>query len=98
MGFTQFLTEGVSETRKNFVNVERGRRVRLKTSLPSVNRLSRQCLILNISQTYRLPQSVMGKVLLYLYVDDVRTSQEAPASTICYGDSFISFLQEFKFE
>jgi hypothetical protein len=27
---------------------------------PSVSRLSRQCGILNISQSYRLPQPVMG--------------------------------------
>jgi hypothetical protein len=34
------------------------------------------------------PRLVTGIVLPFLYVDDVRTSQEARASTACYGDSF----------
>jgi hypothetical protein len=29
--------------------------------------------------------------LYYLYIDDVRTSQEAHASTACYGESFAFF-------
>jgi hypothetical protein len=36
-------------------------------------------------QTPPLPT---GIALLFLYVDDVRTSRKAYASTACYGDSF----------
>jgi hypothetical protein len=40
--------------------VERGRRVGLTTLRSSVSRLSRQCGILNISQSYRSPRPVTG--------------------------------------
>jgi hypothetical protein len=43
--------------------------VGLTTLPPSVRRLSRQCGILNISQTYRPPRSVTGIALLYFYID-----------------------------
>jgi hypothetical protein len=85
------------------VVVKGGRCVRL-TSPPSVSRFSKQCGILDISQPYRLPLPVSGKTLFVfvhavrnscygdsftlLYVDDVRTSQEACITTVCYGDSF----------
>jgi hypothetical protein len=39
--------------------------VGLTTLLPSVSRLSRQCGILNISQSYRAPQPATGIALLY---------------------------------
>jgi hypothetical protein len=48
-----------------FPGVKRGRRVRLTTYPRSVNRLSSQCGILNISQPYRPPRSVAGIALLY---------------------------------
>jgi hypothetical protein len=34
------------------------------------------------------PLSVTGIALRFLYIDDVRTSQETHVSTACYGDSF----------
>jgi hypothetical protein len=50
---------------KSFSVVERGRRVRLTNSPPYVNRLSRQCGIIHISQPFRPPRSVMGIALLF---------------------------------
>jgi hypothetical protein len=51
--------------RKMFLGRNEGRRVRPISSSSSVNRLSRQCGILNISQLYRPPRPVTGIALLY---------------------------------
>jgi hypothetical protein len=51
-----------------FWGAERGRCVRLTTLPPCVSRMSRQCEILNIPQSYRIPRPPMGKAS-YLYWD-----------------------------
>jgi hypothetical protein len=45
--------------------VGHSRRLRLKTSLPSVSRSSRQCAVFNISQRYTLPRPITGIPLLF---------------------------------
>jgi hypothetical protein len=64
LGFTQPLTE--KEYQKTILGLMRGRLVRL-TKARFMNRMSRQCTILNISQPYRLPWPVTGIHLLYFF-------------------------------
>jgi hypothetical protein len=72
-----------------FWRVKRCPRERMTNLPPSVSRLSGQCEIHNISQPYRPPRAVTGIALLFLYVDDVRTSQEAQTPL---PDTGIAFL------
>jgi hypothetical protein len=55
-----------NEYQESSCGVKSGRCVRLTTSPPSVSRLSTQCGILDISQTYGPPQSLTGIAFLYL--------------------------------
>jgi hypothetical protein len=55
------------DRKKCFCIEERGRRVRVTTSRPSVSRLSTQCGILNISHPYRVPRPVTGIDLFFLF-------------------------------
>jgi hypothetical protein len=65
LGLTQSLTE--LRTRKCCSGVDRGRRIRLSASRPSVIRVFRQWGILNIiSQPYRPPRPVTGIALLFI--------------------------------
>jgi hypothetical protein len=58
------LTEMRVRSRKlMFLGVERGRSVGLTNLPPSVRRLSRQCAILNISQTYGTLRPITGVAL-----------------------------------
>jgi hypothetical protein len=81
LGFTQPLTE--MSTRKCFWGVERGRRARLITSPPSVSRLSRKCVILDISQLYRAALPVTGINLIPPFQKPVKIEVKPHLSSVC---------------
>jgi hypothetical protein len=56
---------------RNLPGIKRGRHVTLKTSVPTMRRLSRQCASLCVPQPYSFLRSVTG-IALFFFVNDVR--------------------------
>jgi hypothetical protein len=63
--YSASIRNDYKKQKNSFWGIERGRCVELKTLPLSINRLSIQCAILNISQPYRPPRPVTGIALLY---------------------------------
>jgi hypothetical protein len=62
-----------------------GRRVKLITSQPSVNRMPRKCRILNVTHSYRLPRAVIRIFLLYLPKYNIFGTWQSPVMILAPG-------------
>jgi hypothetical protein len=68
--------------------------MRLTVSEPHVSRLSGQCGILNISQSYGTPRAVTGIAILFsISMMFVPNRKHVCASTVCYRNRFTLLLE-----
>jgi hypothetical protein len=84
------ISVSIRRRRKCFWEVERGRRIRLTNPLPSVCRLSRQCGILNIAQSYRSPRPVTFILFAFTVISCIVCQKSDPAQSCTFLELWTS--------